>query len=95
MTAARSSRRALGAVAVVEAVTLLVLVVNLATVQLAGLAAVVGPIHGSAYLIGIALAFSGPFPARARMLCFIPGIGALLAARQPVDTRSGSATRWV
>lgn len=78
--------------AAVEAFTLLVLLVNVAAVHLPGLAAGVGPVHGSAYLIAIALALSGPFSRRSRMLTFIPGIGALLAVRQPPDDRESGAT---
>ena len=75
------SLRTFRIVAVVEALTLVVLLVNLVTVHLDGLAAAIGPVHGSAYLIGIALAWSARLPARARLLTLVPGVGALLAVR--------------
>jgi len=78
------SLRGFRVVAVLEALTLVVLLVNLATVRLDGLAAVVGPVHGSAYLIGIALAWSARLPARARLLTLVPGVGAPLAVRSTV-----------
>ncbi|NYJ73866.1 hypothetical protein [Allobranchiibius huperziae] len=86
MTPAPPSRRAFGIVAVVETVSLAALLINLATARSSGLAGIVGPIHGSAYLIAIALSFSGPFSSRARLLTFIPGIGALLAHRLSMDS---------
>ena len=51
MSRSSSSRRVFGVVAAVEALTLLVLVLNLVTVHLPGVAAALGPVHGSAYLI--------------------------------------------
>lgn len=92
MSSTRPSRRVFRVVAAVEAITLLILLVNLVTVHISGVAAAVGPVHGSAYLIAIALALSGPFSRRARTLTFVPGIGALLAARQPFDDRARGAT---
>jgi Domain of unknown function (DUF3817) len=75
------SARPFRTVAVVEALTLVVLLVNLATVHLDGLAAAVGPVHGSAYLVAIAMAWSARLPGRARLLTLVPGVGALLAVR--------------
>lgn len=76
-----TSRRWLRVTAIVEAVSLVVLLVNLATVHLSGVAALVGPIHGTAYLAGIALAWSAALPVRARFLACIPAVGAALALR--------------
>lgn len=72
----------LTAVAVVETATLLILLVNLATVHVGWLASLLGPMHGLAYLAGIALAFSGPYGRGARWLSVIPGVGAGLTARR-------------
>ena len=71
---------ALRAAAVVEASSLVVLLLNLATVHLAGVATVVGPVHGTAYLTVIATALLGSGrPGRWRAL--VPGVGGLLAVR--------------
>ena len=87
------SLRTLRAVGAIEALTLVMLVVNLATVHLDGLAAAVGPVHGSAYLIGIALAWSARLSTRARLLTLIPGVGALLAVRSSTaDTPTAAST---
>jgi hypothetical protein len=80
--------RVLSIAAVVEAVSLLVLLVNLFTIHLAGVAAATGPIHGTAYLAVIASALLLPGASRtARFLAAVPGVGGGLAltliARQP------------
>jgi hypothetical protein len=83
---------ALPVVAAVEALSLLVLLVNLATVHLPWLASLLGPVHGLAYAAGIALAFSGPYARRARWLSVVPGIGAALTVRsrrEEPDTPGG------
>jgi Domain of unknown function (DUF3817) len=72
---------ALRVAAVVEASSLLVLVVNLATVHLANLASAIGPLHGTAYLVVIATSFLAPSAGRARWRALIPGVGGLLALR--------------
>jgi hypothetical protein len=69
-------------VAAVETGSLLVLLTNLATVHVGWLASLLGPVHGLAYLAGIALAFSGPYGRKARWLSVVPGIGAALIARR-------------
>lgn len=81
--------RALQIAAVVEAVSLLVLLVNLATVHLGPITSVTGPVHGTAYLIAIGSALLLPAASRtARLLALVPGIGGALAlrwiARHPV-----------
>lgn len=75
--------RALRIAAVVEAVTLLLLLANLATVHVPGVAAALGPLHGSAYLgvIVLVLLREGAPPA-ARWCALLPGIGGLLAVRR-------------
>lgn len=79
---APAAGRSLWVAAAVEATSLLVLLANLATVHLPGVAAALGPVHGTAYLAGIALAWTGGYPLRTRLLALVPGVGALLAARQ-------------
>jgi hypothetical protein len=73
---------ALPTAAAVEAVTLLGLLLNLATAHVPAVAAGLGPVHGCAYLIAIALTWAGRYPRRARALALIPGLGATLALRE-------------
>lgn len=68
-------------VAVLEPLTLLLLVVNRATVHVPALAAAVGPVHGTLYLAGIALAWAAGLSRRSRLLAVVPAIGAWLALR--------------
>ena len=65
-----------------ETVSLLVLLVNLATAHAAAVASLMGPVHGSAYLATIATAFLLPLPQRSRLLTLVPGVGGLLALRR-------------
>ncbi|WP_033342480.1 DUF3817 domain-containing protein [Catenuloplanes japonicus] len=68
--------------AAVEALSLLVLLTNLATVHLDGVASLTGPIHGCAYLFVIIAAFRLPGLSRAaRLSSLVPGIGGLLVLR--------------
>lgn len=80
-------RQALRAAAVVEPLTLLALLVNLATVHADGLASALGPLHGTAYLVAIAATWAGGLRRRARLLALVPGVGALLAARVPAPAQ--------
>ena len=77
-----------------ETVSLLVLLGNLATVHVAALASLLGPVHGCAYLATIATAFLLPLPRRTRLLTLVPGVGGLLALRRTAATRT-AATRNV
>lgn len=72
---------ALRAAAVVEASSLLLLVVNLATVHVPAVASLVGPVHGAAYLTVIATSLLAPAAGRARWRALVPGVGGLLAVR--------------
>ena len=83
-----TSLRAFRVLAAVEAATLVILLVNLATVHLPGVASAVGPVHGSAYLMAIALAWSAGLPTRARLLTLVPAVGALLAVRSATADRT-------
>ena len=67
-------------VAVLESVSLIVLVVNLMTTNNHSLAAGLGPVHGTLYLLAIALTFAQRSSTRARALSFLPAVGAPLAA---------------
>ncbi len=81
MSPMTDNRRWLRVAAVVEAVTLAVLLLNRLTVGADPVAGLVGPVHGSAYLAVIALAWLGGLPRRTRLLALVPGIGGLLADR--------------
>lgn len=74
--------RPLRVAAAVEAATLVALLVNLLTVHVEALASALGPLHGTAYLAGIAVTMLHPFPRSARLLAWVPGIGAWLASRR-------------
>ncbi len=77
----RQALRALRTAAAVEALSLLILLLNLATAHNAAVASAVGPIHGCAYLIAIVITWSLTKTSSARAISFIPGIGALLVLR--------------
>jgi hypothetical protein len=75
--------RALKIAAAAEVLTLALLLLNLATIHAQGVSSLVGPLHGTAYLITIAMALA-TIPTRARWLSVIPGVGGLLAlSRHP------------
>lgn len=74
--------RALAVAAVVEAVSLVVLLVNRFTVHLDPVTSLAGPVHGTAYLVVIGAALLLPGASRtARLLALVPGIGGGLALR--------------
>jgi hypothetical protein len=73
--------RVLRIAAVVELATLLLLLVNLATVHWAPVAALLGPTHGCAYLAVIGSTWQLTKARKARLLAFLPGIGGLMAVR--------------
>jgi hypothetical protein len=95
VTAVRAQRFA----ALAEAVSLAVLLINLATVHADAVTALGGPVHGTAYLAVIAGTWLVPTTATARWLALIPGVGGLLAIRaaqrQGNDARrsAGSPTK--
>jgi uncharacterized protein DUF3817 len=72
---------ALRIAAVVELASLVVLLVNLATVHVAGVAAAVGPVHGAAYVVVVASVLLLPVPVRVRLVALVPGLGGVLALR--------------
>jgi hypothetical protein len=65
----------------VEAASLLVLLLNLATVHVQWMATLVGPLHGCAYLVAIGATLQASRNPRIRWLSVVPGIGGLLADR--------------
>jgi hypothetical protein len=85
--------RALAVAAVVEAVSLVVLLVNRLTVHLDPVPSVTGPVHGTAYLvvIGAVLLLPGA-PRTARLLALVPGIGGALALRHLRRRPAGRVT---
>ncbi|MFV2120590.1 DUF3817 domain-containing protein [Streptomyces sp. Act-28] len=77
-------RRALRAAAVVEAASLVILLVNLFTVHAEPITSLGGPVHGSAYLITVVATFSltvAGSAGAARALAFVPGVGGMLVLR--------------
>jgi hypothetical protein len=85
----RPALPALAVVGVLEAVSLAVLLVNLAVGNNQQVAQMMGPVHGMLYLAGIALTWTTTRLARARLLSVIPVAGsllALLAIRTPSRT---------
>ncbi|MGK5530727.1 DUF3817 domain-containing protein [Streptomyces sp. URMC 129] len=72
----------LRAAAVVEALSLAVLLGNLFTAHHPVVSSVVGPVHGSAYLVAVVAVFVGEdVPRAARPRAFVPGVGGLWALR--------------
>lgn len=70
--------RALRFAAAAEAVTLMVLLANVATVHADPVSSLFGPLHGTAYLVTIALTWR----TAARWVAVVPGVGGLLALRR-------------
>lgn len=69
--------------AVVECVSLVVLLVNLATAHLPVITSLGGPTHGLAYLVVVVATLRDPAASRtAKLLALVPGIGGLLVLRQ-------------
>ncbi|GAA3608771.1 hypothetical protein GCM10022223_26010 [Kineosporia mesophila] len=74
--------RTLRIAAGVEACSLVLLVLNLATVHVGALASALGPVHGCAYLVAIVMTWSLTKDSAARAFSVIPGFGAMLALRR-------------
>lgn len=77
--------RALRIAAAVELATLAALLVNLATVHTGAVAALGGPVHGTAYLAVIALTWATTPVDTARgtrSRALVPGVGGLLVLRR-------------
>jgi hypothetical protein len=66
-----------------EAVSLAVLLINLFTAHVPAISALVGPVHGTAYLGAIAATWLAQAAAHgARWRAVIPGVGGLLAVQR-------------
>jgi hypothetical protein len=78
--------RLLKITAAVEAITVVLLFVNLFTVHWAPVASALGPTHGTAYLVTIVtvITLQGA-PAKAKWLSFVPGVGGYLALRAAAE----------
>lgn len=80
MTAPRDrALRGLLAAGIIELITLAVLFVNLASGNNRGIAAAFGPIHGTAYLIGVILGWRSPLARWRKIITIVPGVGTLIA----------------
>jgi hypothetical protein len=74
--------------AFVECVSLVVLLVNLATVHLPAITSLGGPTHGLAYLVVVVVTLRDPAASRAaKVLSFVPGVGGLLVLRAAAPAR--------
>ncbi|MBG6092778.1 hypothetical protein [Actinomadura viridis] len=74
--------RTLRIAAAVEAVSLAILLVNLATVHAEVITSLGGPVHGTSYLAVIAAAWLAPAAPAARWRALVPGVGGLLVLRK-------------
>jgi hypothetical protein len=83
--------RALRIAAAVEAGSLALLLGNLATVHTPAITGVGGPLHGTAYLVVIALTLLAPGVPGIRWRAAIPGIGGLLVLRR-IRTAAGESS---
>jgi hypothetical protein len=80
------------AAAAVEFASLVVLLVNLATVHLPAITSLGGPTHGCAYLVVVVATVRNPAATRAtKAMAWLPGVGGLLAQRQLADAERASA----
>ncbi|AGL20631.1 hypothetical protein [Actinoplanes sp. N902-109] len=75
--------------AAIELGSLLVLLLNLATVHWQTVAGLVGPLHGCAYLVVIGATVHASRDLRTRLTALVPGIGGLLATRRLAATNGG------
>lgn len=81
-----SPRRILQIVGAVELATLVLMLLNLATVHVREVSQILGPVHGLAYtatVIAAVLVHGGVH--RVWLRALIPGIGGLLASRAALD----------
>ncbi len=87
--------RLLTLLAATELSSLVVLLVNLATVHVPGVATILGPLHGCAYIAAIiGTAMAARPKSLPTLLSIIPGIGATLAVavlRRRADPSDGEA----
>jgi hypothetical protein len=95
----RHPRRPLRVSATVELFSLAVLLVNMMTGNHQAIAALVGPVHGIAWLFGVIVTWRDPRRTTGiAVLAAIPGIGGMLALRalnraEPVSAQTASSSR--
>ncbi|KAF4406669.1 MULTISPECIES: DUF3817 domain-containing protein [Streptomyces] len=82
--------RTLRFAAAAEAVSLTILLLNLLTTHTEAVASLVGPLHGTAYLVTVVAVWQIPDTrgTGARWRAAVPGIGGLLAVRRLRHDRS-------
>ncbi|RSM56654.1 DUF3817 domain-containing protein [Actinoplanes sp. ATCC 53533] len=76
------SLRLLRTAALAELASLILLLANLATVHWAPVAALLGPVHGGAYLLVIGATVQVTGDLRSRLTAVVPGVGGLLVLRR-------------
>jgi len=72
--------------ALVELVSLALLVINLATVHWPAAASLLGPVHGCAYLFVIGATINESRATPTRLLAVVPGVGGLLVIQRLTKT---------
>jgi hypothetical protein len=78
----------LRAASLLEFVSLVVLLGNLATVHERAVSSGVGPVHGCAYVFVVIAVFrEGRAATGTRVLALLPGVGGVLALRRPASDR--------
>ena len=75
--------------ALAEAISLVVLLVNLATAHYETVTSAVGPVHGFAYLATIGAGLLLPLRRSSRLMTLVPGVGGLLALRNAAREPAG------
>jgi len=68
--------------AAVEFLSLLALLVNLATAHLPVITSLCGPIHGCAYVFVVVATLRAPTASTTKVLAWLPGVGGLLVLRR-------------
>ena len=84
--------RLLRTAALVELISLALLLLNLATVHWPTLASLFGPVHGCAYLFVIGATIHESRDTPTRLLAIVPGIGGLLVIRRRRNAPTTPAT---
>ncbi|GAB0105643.1 hypothetical protein JMUB6875_46240 [Nocardia sp. JMUB6875] len=80
--------------AIIETLSLVLLLLNLATAHLPVISTLIGPVHGCAYLAVIVLAFRLPETRRGvKALALFPVVGGLLILRALTDRQSTTNER--
>jgi hypothetical protein len=81
--------RLLRTAALVELLSLVLLLANLATVHWPPVASLLGPVHGCAYLFVIGATLRVTADLRTRLTAIVPGVGGLLVLRRLGAGRAG------